>query len=214
MHQPEPLRKGGSRSRLHRREGSEQIRGFGHLRLPKGLWRLASAASSSSSEIQQTFTSFCASHYRIALTLDATHMRASLHYERFTQSRDRTLVGYQPRGRCRKVSIPFETDGVLKLASSFSTEAMGRNLSSFGVPFYSLVLRRGEKQAGLVPQARDQIVNRAIQHRLPRLRRRGPDVRQYDHIVELEYRIARRGRLLFQNVECCSGYASVPERLG
>src|SRR6266849_1648542 len=77
-----------------------------------------------------------------------------------------------------------------------------------------LVLRRGEKQAGLVPQARDQIVNRAIQHRLPRLRRRGPDVRQYDHIVELEYRITRRGRLLFQNVECRSGYASVPERLG
>ena len=39
------------------------------------------------------------------------------------------------RGRCRKLSIPFETDGVLKLASSCSTEAMGNNLSSFVLRF-------------------------------------------------------------------------------
>src|ERR1700730_4481638 len=62
-------------------------------------------------------------------------------------ARQEAKFGTILRGRCRKVSIPFETDGVLKLASSCSTEAMGRSLSSFSVTSYSLVLRRGEKPA-------------------------------------------------------------------
>src|SRR5713226_8110671 len=52
-------------------------------------------------------------------------------------ARQEAKFGTILRGRCRKLSIPFETDGVLKLANSCCTQAMGRNSSSFGVTFYS-----------------------------------------------------------------------------
>jgi hypothetical protein len=69
-------------------------------------------------------------------------------------------------------------------------------------------------RGGLALEARDQIVERAVEHRLPGLDRRGADVEKHYDVGHGEQRLVGRGRLPLEHVERRAGQTSRGQRLG
>ena len=68
--------------------------------------------------------------------------------------------------------------------------------------------------AGVAPHARDQVVDRAIEHRPAGLRGCRTDVREHDDVRQPEQRVAGIGRLDLEHIEAGAGDAVFDERTG